>query len=469
MEDTLQSVDFMNFGTVDLGDNRRTERLVALVDIMCRHPGGTLPDKLNRPADLRAFYRLMNRPEVTHTILIGGHAAATRERIAALPPGSVVLNLHDATELDFTSKTTLLDQLGQIGQGTRRGYICHNSLAVRADTGETLGLVSQILHHRADAPEHEPVKEHRERADRESRLWVQGVEASGPVAAGLQCIDVSDSLSDTFEYLTYEVTHGRSFVLRAKENRKLVEPLAGKHYLLDGARQQRSLDSRPLSVPASPQRKARQTTVQVAFAAVTLAVPLKHVGEYAKQPLHLWMIRVWERQTPAGEEPLEWILLTNVPVLTKSDAHERIGWYERRPIIEELHKGMKTGCGIEKMQFEKIGPLEPAIAVLSALATTLLRLRDAARSHDADTRPATEVVDAEYVEVLASHYGNRLGSRPSVLKFYMHVARLGGHQNRKSDGFPGWVTLWRGWMKLQSMVDGYRAARRKYGTQCGKT
>src|SRR5438876_841013 len=103
MEDTLQSVGFMNFGTVDLGDNRRTERLVALVDIMCRHPGGTLPDKLNRPADLRAFYRLMNRPEVTHTILIGGHAAATRERIAALPPGSVVLNLHDATELDFTS------------------------------------------------------------------------------------------------------------------------------------------------------------------------------------------------------------------------------------------------------------------------------------------------------------------------------------------------------------------------------
>src|SRR5438128_8792904 len=88
MEDTLQSVGFMNFGTVDLGDNRRTERLVALVDIMCRHPGGTLPDKLNRPADLRAFYRLMNRPEVTHTILIGGHAAATRERIAALPPGS---------------------------------------------------------------------------------------------------------------------------------------------------------------------------------------------------------------------------------------------------------------------------------------------------------------------------------------------------------------------------------------------
>src|SRR5208337_2997124 len=76
-----------NFSQVDLGDRRRTERLVKTVDIMCRHPGGTLPDKLNRPADLRAFYRLMNRPEVTHDILIVSHAAATRQRLAALAPG----------------------------------------------------------------------------------------------------------------------------------------------------------------------------------------------------------------------------------------------------------------------------------------------------------------------------------------------------------------------------------------------
>jgi hypothetical protein len=467
MEETLPSFGSTDFGTAKLGHKRRTRRLVALVDMLCRHPGGTLPNKLNRPADVRAFYRLMNRPEVTHESLIASHAVATRQRIAALNPGSIVLNLHDATELDFTSKTTLLDQLGQIGQGTRRGYICHNSLAVRADTGETLGLLSQLLHHRADAPEHESITEHRERQDRESRLWVQGVQASGPVPGEIQCIDVSDSLSDTFEYLAYEVTQGRHFVLRAKENRKLVEAVAGELYLIDAARQLPSRDSRPLSVLASPQRKARQTTLQVAFAPLSVAVPRKHAGEYAKQPLQLWLIRVWERRTPAGEEPLEWILLTNVPVQTNADAQERINWYEQRPIIEELHKGMKTGCGIEKMQFETIDALEPAIAVLSAVATTLLRLRDAARAADADTRRATEVVDSKYVEVLAAHYGSRVGPRPSVLTFYKHVARLGGHQNRKGDGFPGWITLWRGWMRLQSMVDGYCAARRKYGPRCG--
>ena len=71
-----------------------------------------------------------------------------------------------------------------------------------------------------------------------------------------------------------------------------------------------------------------------------------------------------------------------------------------------------------------------------------------------------------YVEVLSRHYGNRLGPRPTIRQFYLHIARLGGHQNRKCDGDPGWLVIWRGWMKLQAMLDGYHAAQRK---TCGKT
>ena len=79
-------------------------------------------------------------------------------------------------------------------------------------------------------------------------------------------------------------------------------------------------------------------------------------------------MRVWEPNTPKDEEPLEWILLTNCPVTSLTDAFERVDWYERRWIIEEYHKGMKTGCGIETLQFEKIHRLEPAIALISAVA-----------------------------------------------------------------------------------------------------
>lgn len=456
-----------NFGHIDLGDQRRTDRLVHTVELLCRHPGGTLPHKLNRPADLRAFYRLMNRPEVTHAVLMRRHADYTRATMAALP-GQVVLLLHDATELDYTSKTTLRPQLGQIGQGTHRGYICHNSLAVRADTGAVLGLTSQLLHHRADVPKGETVKQKRQRESRESRLWVQGVAASGPAPAGVLCVDISDTLSDTFEYMAHEVHQGRHFVLRAREDRCLQAAVAGQDYLFAAVRAVPAVGQRQLHVQASEGRRARTTTVRVAFTPVVVAVPGKHHGEYAKQPLKLWAVRVWEPNTPAGEKPLEWILLTNVAVADLAAAQERIDWYERRPIIEEYHKGMKTGCHIESLQFDRIGSLEPTIAVLSVVATTLLQLRDAARAPDADRRLATEVLDGVYVEVLARHYGSRLGPTPTILKFYLHLARLGGHQNRKADGLPGWITLWRGWTRLQAMVDGYHAARSKTTTKCGK-
>jgi hypothetical protein len=455
-----------NFGTLDLGDKRRTRRLVNVVDIMCRHPGGTLPDKLNRPADLRAFYRLMNRPEATHEAVIGSHADHTRACIAAAGT-EVVLILHDATELDYTAKTGVAQDLSQIGRGTRRGYICHNSLAVRADTGAVLGLTSQILHHRADVPKNETLKQSRDRQNRESRLWIQSAQASGPAPNAVMCVDVSDSLSDTFEYMAFEVTQGRHFVLRSREDRRLETPVAGQDYLYAAVRALPAMGQRPLTILASPGRSARKTTVQIAFTPVGLAPPRKRHGEYAKQPLDVWAVRIWEPNTPANEEPLEWILLTNVPVHHDADAHQRIDWYERRPIIEEYHKGMKTGCRIESMQFEELERLEPAIAVLSVVTTTLLQLRDAARAPDADQRPATEVIGADYVAVLANHYGNRLGPNPTILKFYMHVARLGGHQNRKVDGFPGWITLWRGWTKLQSMVDGYHARHATTTARCG--
>ena len=455
-----------NFAALDLGDPRRTKRLVKSVDSMCRRPGGTLPTKLNQPAELRAFYRLMDRPEVTHEALLQSHADYTRQCIAALGQG-VVLILHDATELDYTDKRTLSQQLGQIAQGTRRGYICHNSLAVRADSGAVLGLAAQILHRRAYVPKGETLKQSRERANRESRLWVQGAHASGPAPAGVLCVDVSDSLSDTFEYMAFEVSHGRHFVLRYREDRRLQTPVAGQHYLAAAVRALPAKRQRSLRVLASPGRSARTTTVQLAFTAVCLALPGKAHGEYAREPLDVWAVRVWEPNTPPGEEPLEWILLTNVPVEHADDAEQRVDWYEKRPIIEEYHKGMKTGCHIESMQFELSQRLEPAIAVLSIVTTTLLQLRDAARAADAEKRPASAVIGSDYIAVLVAHYGRRLGPKPTIRQFYLHVARLGGHQNRKVDGFPGWITLWRGWERLQAMVDGYHASHRKIKAICG--
>ena len=158
------------------------------------------------------------------------------------------------------------------------------------------------------------------------------------------------------------------------------------------------------------------------------------------------------------------MLLTNEPVHDADDAWCVVGWYERRWIIEEYHKAMKTGCQIEDIQFTAEERLQPAIALLSAVALTLLNLRDASRDEKASTRRATELFSPEYVEVLSIWRYGKLRNELSVHDFFFALARLGGHQNRRGDHRPGWLVLWRGWTKLQCMLDGYLAGKRK---RCG--
>ena len=148
------------FGAAELGDRRRTERLVHTFDRMHAHPGGTLPDKLASPPDLRGLYRLCDADGVTHEAVLAPARAYTLARVRACP-GDVLI-LHDATELDYTTLSSLAGDLGQIGKGTRRGYLCHNVLAVEPDSGELIGLVDQVLHRRDEVPEDETLAEHRD-------------------------------------------------------------------------------------------------------------------------------------------------------------------------------------------------------------------------------------------------------------------------------------------------------------------
>ena len=72
----------------------------------------------------------------------------------------------------------------------------------------------------------------------------------------------------------------------------------------------------------------------------------------------------------------------------------------------------------------------------------------------------------DYVEALSIWRHGKPRGDWTIHDFFFALARLGGHQNRKGDHRPGWLILWRGWMKLQCNLDGYLAAERK---QCGQT
>lgn len=447
------------FGHAQLGDRRRNARLAMTFDLMRKHPGGMLPDKLPSPADLRAFYRLCDSEAVTHAAVIAAARQHTLDRIAAYE--GPVLVVHDATELDYTSLNSLAGDLGQIGSGRGRGYICHNSLAVAAETREVLGLLDQVLHKRDETPRDETLAQHRARDTRESLLWIQGTRH---LPSTTQLIDVADQGADTFEFLEHELRSGRRFVVRACKQRKVTigHTGEGRHGSL-----KEIVDVLPelgrfkMPVQAQPGRPARRLAEFVVRGAGVLVHPphAKH-GHHGDDPLPLYAVQVTETSPPAGAQAITWTLLTNEPVHNLNDAWRVVGWYELRWVIEELNKAKKTGCGIEDMQFCTTARLEPAIALLTIVALTLLNLRDASRRPDAKTRRADTLLAPDYVAVLSGWRYKQARANLTVHEFYFALARLGGHQNRKSDRPPGWLVLWRGWQKLQAMLDGFDVARR---------
>src|SRR5207302_579012 len=113
--------------------------------------------------------------------------------------------------------------------------------------------------------------------------------------------------------------------------------------------------------------------------------------------------------------------------------------------IEDYHKCQKTGCKIEKPQFRKEERLEPMIALLSVVATLLLRLRWLSRQEGLKETPATQVVPEAYVGVLSVELTGERRVDLTAWAFFVGLAQLGGYGYYHKDKPPGFVVLWRGW------------------------
>jgi hypothetical protein len=478
MEVTEQSFGVRNFGHAVLGDKRRTDRLVELADRMVHRPGGSLPEKINSPKDLRAMYRLLDCEKVTHEAILKSHQHYLLNTLLESRDG-FTLAIHDGSELEYTNLKSLTDDLGQIGSGFRRGFIAHNSLLVCPERGATLGLINQVLHRRAKVKKGETRSQRQKRESRESLLWIKGVQ---PLPADRKIVDVCDRGADTSEFIAHESRSGRTFVIRSSNNRNCI---AGHEVveeaetlkLHDYARGLPEIGTWELQLAGktefkSPGRTGKKEIVtrkkRVAKMSVSCApVQLKLSRSKTAAPVLLWIVRVWEKNPPADQERLEWFLITNHCVTTFEDAYQVVGWYEKRWVIEEYHKCLKTGMSIEGFQFTDTDRLEPAIALTSIIAITLLNLRDDSRNEETKDRPATEYIDSEYVAILSAWRHGQPKMDWTVSQFVLALARLSGHQNRKGDKPPGWQKLWKGWRELHAMLTGARIAKKM--KKCGIT
>ena len=319
-----------NFGSAQLGHKRRTKRLVVTAHQIADQPEGSLPSKFPWNP-LRAVYRLCNRPEVTHHGVTAPHFRLTRQRMDQPDP---LLILHDTTELDFTSHQALRGT-GPIGDGGGRGFLQHNSLAIHAETGEILGLAFQQIRTRKPCPKGE-TRVQRLKRWRESQLWTEGFQGVGPAPEGTCWVDIADRGADIFEAMRTALDLGHQFLFRATQDRKIrrgPEPTDKAAYLKRLARSLPASVSSTVEVPGRGGRPARTARVQMAATQVWVQVPAIWKARHPEWgPIPVWVERVWEPEPPAGvEEPLEWILLSSLPVQTEAELLLRQAWYEPPP------------------------------------------------------------------------------------------------------------------------------------------
>jgi hypothetical protein len=441
-----------------LGDQRRTTRAVKVAAQFAADPSASTPRQTESWTDCKAVYGLMNEEDVTFRGLAEPHWRQTRSQT-----NGHFLLLGDTTTLDFGAHRDV-DGLTAVGNGGGRGFLLHSSLMVNADGEEIYGLAGQTIYYRQPVPQGETFRQRLSR-ERESKIWGEVIDLIGPAPEGVTFTHVFDRGADNFEVYCHLLLNRVGWVVRAAQLKRKVDTPAGERRRLD--HYLHCLPARgtyQLSVRANHDQPARTAEVEVRFGQVLVPAPRdcgKFVRECGIVAMAMWVVEVREALPPLGVKPLRWVLLASLPVESFEDAWQVIGYYEKRPLIEEFHKAIKTGCRLESRQYQTSHGLETTAGMLSVLAVRLVQLKSVARVDP--NRPAEAVVPRRWINMARYMQRGKHRNISTVQEFYHAVARLGGWLGRKHDGEPGWITLWHGFDKLVLLLRGADASRSKCG------
>lgn len=444
-------------------------RVVQLSAAMLERPGASFNALFDRRRDRVGAYRMVENDDVSFQRLVLPAARSTGAWLAEhRTPLDPVLNLHDTTEFNLTHLAKMTG-LGELTNPLCRGILLQNSLVVSPDQKAAVPLGVLFAHTWVRPPEEHGKAKRRKRLpfeQKESYRWWQAIEASEQrVGRPGVLVHVIDAEGDIYELLERCRRAGFRLLVRAAHDRRVKSPWASKLWeelerLPERGRRALPLQARPAR-EGRKARSARVATVSLRFGAVEVQAPGKS-GEATK----LWAILVQEEAPPRGEEAVEWLLLSLDPISTAEEAWERVGWYESRWLIEEQHKCLKSGMRAEARQFEAREHLENALALMLPVSARLLAMRNLSRAEPEEA--AARVCSPDEVEVLRWKAKDLdapgLGDRPTVGEVVTLIARLGGHMGRKGDGPPGWLTLWRGYERLQGLVQGYLLAKQHLRT-----
>jgi hypothetical protein len=450
VEDTWAEEEF---GLAELGDERRTRRLMELSGRLAKAPMASLPDATGDAALLKAAYRFFGNEEIEARAILASHIKASYERMR---DEAVILAIQDTSLLDWTQHPAT-SGLGPLRTDKQQGLVMHSTLAVTPER-LALGILSQEVWAR-DLETFSQLPDRRERSiqDKESHKWLVGLSATN--AARLACpqshfISIGDREADVYDLFLAERNEGVDLLVRAVRDRRLEDPEYRKLWLAISAEPVHA--TLTVKVPRQGDRAARQAGLSLRFRPVTLRPPKYRAAENLPT-VKVWAVWVVELNPPADTTPLDWLLLTTIPLNLVEQAITCLEWYTCRWQIEVWHKVLKTGCRIETRQLQTADRLMRCLTLYSVIAWRILYATFLARL--VPDLPCTLLLEeAEWQALYCAIYQTpRPPPQPPSLRTAVRwIAQLGGFLGRTHDLEPGPTVLWKGFQHLSQLTTMYR-------------
>lgn len=443
------------FVGAELGDVRRSRRLLRIAECAMASPAVGFPRMVVDDSDLEGVYRLLNNEEVEPDDVLDPHIGATLARMRDVE--GPILIAHDTTDLRFGG-LHLREGLG-VTNGKQQGFLLHLALAiVPGEARLALGACGMLRVCRTEIKKTRSKSWYEMTNDptRESLRWGKLIDQVEARVSGVECIHLMDREGDIYDLLWQMIGKKARFVVRSCHDRALADGgrLSG---ILDGleprVHREIELNERLDNGRRNKHPFRGGRSVRVAIAGGTVAIRKTLSAHSEEKQLSVNFVRVWEESPPDGEPPVSWTLYTTEPVETEQQLLTVVDYYRSRWVIEEFFKALKTGCNFEKRQLESYHALSVALAMFIPIAWRLLLLRSVSRT--TPDAPANTVVTDVQLQLLRHRL--KLEEAPQTARAVAYaVAKLAGHLKRNGD--PGWLSLGQGMEILTIMEAGWWAA-----------
>lgn len=472
------------FATADLGDKRLNERLVKILDRLAANPTASLKSALQGWSEVMGGYRFFDHAQCTVSNLLRPHQEATLERVKMMEQ---VLAVQDTTELDYTHLQQLKGK-GYLSDLNRQGFFAHTQLMVTPE-GLPLGVWRTEIWAR-DNEQHGKAERRKQRPleEKESFRWLAGyrdacsLAEQSPQTQVISCADREGDLFEIFQQWQDRVQANQPYaqwLIRSHQDRALSrdpaeewqaayrtihETIAAAEVLgvVEVAIESKEQSKKVKGNRVRTKRSVRKAELEVRATCVSLRPPYR-AGQKL-QPVTITVVRATEKNPPAEEDPIDWILLTSLPAANFEEARLILDLYLKRWTIEVFHRVLKTGCRVEELQLKEAHRINAALALYMVVAWRVLYLLILGR--DCPELPADVFLDEEeWQTVLILKHGAKafplLHKAPPLGEMVSLIAQLGGYLARKHDGPPGAQAFWQGLAKVRVATLVWKATKER--------